>query len=251
MKTSACAVTKRYLRGVLLIAVILLAGCITGPPTPVEVQSQVSSVDASVSPIKGVALIKGSNVASPWLLDNHTTSISCIDGKPVMGGKADWNTNLEIDAGLRTITVVVYDLWIFYQGQDTLQFNAVPGANYIVKFNVPFLGTAFNVWIVDAKTDKPVTNVDVVPVQSDDDDTADIPDDVPYVDIGGAQHARPPLDRDEHASHPGEHPIHSGGTPSHQSRPPSIPHNPRPKSGGGGKRSSGGNHGGGGGGKRK
>lgn len=73
---------------------------------------------------------------------------------------------------------------------------------------------------------------------------------IAQVDIGGALHARPPLDRDEHGRHPDEHPTHSGGTPSHPSKPPSIPHNSRPKSGGGGNR-GGGARSSGGGGKRK
>jgi hypothetical protein len=255
---------NHFIGAVPLFAVVLLAGCATVPtPLPGDYQGPPAG--------PGVASIKGSQTIMPTILlipILETGFVTSIDGKPVSGGSGGWMYNIKITSGLRTLTVECDCNSL--EAQADLQFDAIGGDSYVVKFNdaigpFGFIGNSKYVdfWIVDTSTGKSVTStvrkeLAYLSDQSQDSDDSDpAPDGLADVDYGGADHARPPMHSDDPKSggHD-DHPVHSGGpssgghtgSPSHSGGPPSIPHNSPPSHSGGGGGNSGGHSSGGGGG---
>jgi hypothetical protein len=229
MKTLSHAMSATLL---LIVLTFGITGCATGPTYQYTEQKDSASVhgtyatyatDVSTSIVKidgllvtGIFTTFPERYVSPG---NHTIGLDIVTG-------ADIDPDSRQDCS------------------QSVEVNFLANHNYRFDASNGFL----ILWDETGDTENPI---EVRRWVNFDDEFADN-EPIQQVDIGGAEHVRPPLDRDEHASHADEHPKHSGGTPSHQDRspshqgrPPSIPHNPRPKSGGGGKRSSGG------GGKRK
>lgn len=276
MKTPDHALIERYLGAVSLAALALMAGCALERQlrVPSELQYHGPSLGA------GVASIKGSSERHALVL-NSTAFVLGVDGKLVTAGKSGWDTDIRIDAGLRTLAIE-FDRWQNVLLAE-LQVNALPGESYVVKFAPdPTTNSKADFWVVDANTGKSVTSIVQARLGEVSDDLLELLDlSSPWdnVDFDGAEYVSPPLDEFETPSNPGEasrshpggsggggehagSPSHSGGSgeggghagpPAHSGGsggPPSIPHNPPPNrgGGGGGGGSSGGGHSGGGGG---
>lgn len=139
-----------------LVVILLIAGCATAPPPlPPELQ-YVAPVDQALS----LPTLSGSQVDST-LFDDFTAYVLAVDGKRVMTGRTGWSTALRIRLGWRNITVA------FQRGawstQADLTLQAVAGAKYQVRFSTDVqvygANTYCDFWIIDVDSKTPVTGI--------------------------------------------------------------------------------------------
>ncbi|HEY4249419.1 MAG TPA: hypothetical protein VGM64_21535 [Lacunisphaera sp.] len=264
MKVRAQTWFQSYSPIILLMAMLVLAGCVALPKTQIspELQYHAPTTGSDVASIKGsesVRLVLG--LIPTW----DSAFVAGIDGKTIIAGKDGWNTDVIMGSGLRTVTLAFQRLSISAVVEQ--QFNAMPGASYVVKFDPPYAsfnysppGLYVDLWIADASTGKPVTSpvpkLAYIQNQGEYSSAEDVP--VESVEFGGTTQTRPPVDRGrDHTGndHGGKNPggtdhggkDHSGNNhrDANHGGPPSIPNGSRPSGsdshgGSGGSHSSGG-----------
>ncbi len=223
MKIRGCA----FAVPIFAVLAVILTGCVT---------SQYSSRTADSAYVRGI-----DRFSKAMIFMEERVNITEIDG--LRAGQEFFGLNLGdyVPPGRHELDII----W-GYHGSTGENFIAVDlAANHKYQFNI---SAGPSLTLID-ETASSAAVAKVGQWNLSDEGYSMENDGSPIVDVdfGGAEHARPPLDRGDKRGGPGGGDDHNH-PPPHSGGPPSIPHNPPPSHGGGGGGSGGGHSGGGGGG---
>ena len=147
------------IRLLFVVTLFVLLGCASSPaPVPPELLYQGPTAENS-------PLIIGSREPT-WFAADLIAFVASVDVKVISGGRERWDRPIRIESGKRRIGAQ-FSRGIFLARAD-LEFSAVDGRSYELRHSSdvsPMGGNSYcDFWIIDAKTQAPVSQLVRAPV---------------------------------------------------------------------------------------